>query len=230
MKKKTLLSWSSGKDSAWALHVLKQQSEFEVVGLFSTVNQEFDRVAMHAVRNELVHLQAQCVDLPIELIQIPYPCNDAHYASVMRKFIAQVKAQGIECIAFGDLFLTGVREYRERNLAGTGIEPIFPLWGIPTVELSKQMIDDGLRAKITCIDPKALPASLAGRDYDSSFLLELPHNADPCGENGEFHSFVYDGPMFREGLQIVAGETVTRDGFIFTDLLLDRGVAEYTVA
>lgn len=223
MKKKTLLSWSSGKDSAWALHVLRQQPDIDVVGLFSTVNQAFERVAMHAVRNELVQQQAEGLGLPIQLIEIPYPCDNAVYAAIMQEFMAQAKQQGIECIAFGDLFLEDVRQYREGNLAGTGIEPIFPLWGIPTDELSRQMVNSGLRAKITCVDPRKLSEAFSGRDYDESFLQDLPDSADPCGEYGEFHSFVYDGPMFRKRIDIHTGETVSRDGFIFTDLLSAQG-------
>lgn len=220
MKKITLLSWSSGKDSAWALHVLRQQQDIELVGLFSTVNQEFERVAMHAVRNDLVQQQAKSLGLPIELIQIPYPCSDSDYANIMQAFITKAKEQGIEQIAFGDLFLEDVRQYREQNLAGTGITPVFPLWGIPTDELSREMVNSGLRARITCVDPKKLPEGLSGREYDNAFLQELPPTADPCGENGEFHSFVYDGPMFKESIGIQTGKTLTRDGFIFTDLLL----------
>jgi uncharacterized protein (TIGR00290 family) len=222
MKTKTLLSWSSGKDSAWALHILRQQQNIELAGLFSTVNREFERVAMHAVRNELVHQQARSLGLPIQFIEIPYPCSDTEYAAIMQGFLTQAKEQGIEQIAFGDLFLEDVRQYREQNLAGTGITPIFPLWGIPTDELSREMVKSGLRAKVTCIDPKKLPEELSGRDYDELFLQALPDSADPCGENGEFHSFVYDGPMFQERIDIQTGKTVTRDGFVFTDLLLSK--------
>jgi len=222
MKKQTLVSWSSGKDCAWALHSLRQQSEVDVVGLFSTVNQEFERVAMHAVRNELVRQQAKSLGLPIQLIPIPYPCDDSAYGDIMKAFITQAKKQGVECIAFGDLFLESVRKYREDNLAGTGITPIFPLWGIPTEKLSREMVNSGLRAKVTCIDPKQLSADFSGRDYDESFLQDLPPHVDPCGENGEFHSFVYDGPMFEKKLSIHTGETLSRDGLVFTDLMLEE--------
>ncbi len=217
--KKTLLSWSSGKDSAWALHVLRQRGDIEIAGLFCTVNQAFARVAMHAVRVELLQQQAVHVGLPVRLIPIPYPCPDAEYEAIMGAFVNEAKQQGVECFAFGDLFLEDVRRYREAKLAETGITPLFPLWGIPTGELSREMVNQGLRARITCIDPKRLTPDLAGAEYDKSFLDRIPANVDPCGENGEFHTFAYDGPMFKKALSIVAGETVSRDGFIFTDLL-----------
>jgi uncharacterized protein (TIGR00290 family) len=219
IKKRTLLSWSGGKDSAWALQVLRQQEDIEVVGLFCTFNKKYERGAMHAVRNELIHRQAASVGLPLELIPIPDPCSDSEYKAIMADFIEGVKSMGIECIAFGDLFLEEIRSYREKSLAGTGITPLFPLWGIPTGELSKEMVSSGLRAKITCIDPKQLSAEFSGHEYDSSFLAQIPDSIDPCGEKGEFHSFAYDGPMFNDKVNICVGETVTRDGFIFTDIL-----------
>ncbi len=219
MKKPTLLSWSSGKDSAWSLQVLNQQNDIEIVGLFSTVNQEFNRVAMHAVRVELLQLQAVSVCLPIQLIPIPYPCSNSQYESIMNKFIEKTKANGIEYFAFGDLYLEDVRKYREDSLKGTGINPIFPLWGMNTKSLSEEMIDSGLKARITCVDPKQLSTDFAGIEYNKSFLECIPDNIDPCGENGEFHTFVYDGPMFKEEIKISAGETITRDGFVFTDLM-----------
>lgn len=219
MKKKTLLSWSSGKDSAWALHVLRQQQDIEVVGLFCTFNKKYERVAMHAVRNELICQQAERVGLPLHLIPIPDPCSDSEYKAIMADFIEGVKSKGIKCIAFGDLFLEEVRSYREDSLADTGITPLFPLWGMPTNELSKEMVSSGLRAIITCIDPKQLSAEFSGHVYDSSFLTQIPDSIDPCGEKGEFHSFAYDGPMFKDKVNICVGETVTRDGFIFTDIL-----------
>ena len=219
MKKITLLSWSSGKDSAWALQVLNQQNDLEIVGLFSTVNQEFDRVAMHAVRIELLQQQAASVRLPIRLIPIPYPCSNSQYESIMNKFIEKTKADGIECFAFGDLYLEDVHKYREDSLAGTGISPVFPLWSKNTKSLSREMIDSGLKAKITCIDPKQLSPDFAGNEYDKSFLEHIPDNIDPCGEKGEFHTFAYDGPMFNDKINISTGETVSRDGFVFTDLL-----------
>ena len=219
MKKKTLLSWSSGKDSAWALNVLRQQQETEVVGLFCTFNKKFERGAMHAVRNELIVQQAERAGLPLQLIPIPFPCSDAEYSIIMKNFIEEAKSQEIDTIAFGDLYLEGIRSYREENLAGTGIKPIFPLWGFPTNELSKEMVRGGLRAKITCIDPKYLPSEFAGHEYDKDFLEKIPNTVDPCGENGEFHSFAYDGPMFKGKVNVCVGETVNRDGFVYTDLL-----------
>jgi len=219
MKKKTLLSWSSGKDSAWTLHVLRQQQDIEVVGLFCTYNKKFERGAMHAVRNELICHQAEQVGLPLHLIPIPDPCSDSEYRTIMEEFIEQVKIQQIDCIAFGDLYLEDVRRYREESLAGTGITPLFPLWKLPTDELSLDMVKSGLRAIITCIDPKYISADFAGYEYNSTFLEQIPDHIDPCGENGEFHSFAFAGPMFNENVNIRVGETVTRDGFVFTDVL-----------
>jgi len=219
MKKKTLLSWSSGKDSAWTLHVLQQQEDLEVVGLFCTYNEKFERGAMHAVRNELIRLQAESAGLPLQLIPIPDPCSDSEYNKIMTDFIEQVKSQEIDCIAFGDLYLEWIRKFREDNLAESGIEALFPLWGIPTKELSKEMVDSGLRAKLTCIDPKHLSKDFAGHDYDNDFLEQIPDTVDPCGENGEFHSFAYDGPMFKNRLNIFVGDVVERDGFVFTDVM-----------
>ena len=189
------------------------------MGLFCTFNKKYQRGAMHAVRNELILRQADSVGLPLELIPIPDPCSDSEYKTIMADFIAGVKSKRIESIAFGDLFLEAIRTYREDSLAGTGITPLFPLWGLPTGELSKKMVSSGLRAKITSIDPKHLPSDFAGHEYDKTFLEQIPADVDPCGENGEFHSFVYDGPMFRNRVNIRVGETVTRDSFVYTDLL-----------
>ncbi len=220
MKKKILLSWSSGKDSAWALYILRRQPDIEVVGLFSTINQEFKRVTMHAVRIELLHQQAQNAGLPIQLIPIPHPCGDAEYGIIMKNFVDQAKQQGIGSFAFGDIFLEDVRAFREENLSDSGITPIFPLWGMATEKLSREMVYGGLRAAITCVDPKHLSADFAGQEYGESFLERIPANVDPCGENGEFHTFAYDGPMFKEPVNAAVGETVERDGFMFVDLLL----------
>jgi uncharacterized protein (TIGR00290 family) len=221
MKRKTMLAWSSGKDSAWALHILKQNPEYEVAGLFSTVNEAFNRVAMHAVRLELLMRQAQCAGLPLDIINIPYPCSNNDYEVRMKAFIEKAKDKKIECIAFGDLFLEDVRKYREEKLAGTGITPIFPLWGIPTQTLSKEMIRGGLKAVITCIDPKLIPLKFAGTEYNESFLKQIPESVDPCGENGEFHSFAFAGPMFNGPINISVGEVVHRDGFVFADAMAD---------
>jgi uncharacterized protein (TIGR00290 family) len=218
-KAQVLLSWSSGKDSAWALHVLRRRPEVEVVGLFSTVNETFRRVSMHAVRIELLELQARSVGLPLDLVEIPYPCSNEAYAACMTAFVRRSRERCIDHFAFGDLFLEDVRRYREERLADTGITPVFPLWGAPTHALSRQMLEEGLRARITCVDPGALPAETAGRAYDASFLDELPEAVDPCGEKGEFHTFVVDGPMFRRPVPVRTGEIVHRDGLVFADLL-----------
>lgn len=218
--KKTLLSWSSGKDSAWALQLLRQQADIEVVGLFTTVNKAFGRVAMHAVRIELLHLQAASVGLPVEIISLPYPCSNADYEMIMGGFVTRAKQQKIECIAFGDLFLEDIRQYRETKLADSGLTPIFPLWGMKTKTLARQMVANGLRAMITCVDPRQLATKFCGREFNADFLDSLPVGVDPCGEQGEFHSFVFDGPMFTEKIKIQSAATVNRDGFVFTDLKL----------
>jgi uncharacterized protein (TIGR00290 family) len=216
---RAILAWSSGKDSAWALHVLRQQQEVEVVGLLTTINEHFDRVAMHAVRSELLRAQALAVGLPLHPVAIPWPCSNEDYEAAMSNAVTQLKRNGVSVMAFGDLFLEDVRKYREDKLRGTGIEPVFPLWGIPTSNLARQMLDGGLRARLTCIDPKQLSAQFAGREFDADLLRDLPAEVDPCGERGEFHSFVYDGPMFKHPVPIRAGEIVERDGFVFADLL-----------
>jgi uncharacterized protein (TIGR00290 family) len=215
---KVAVSWSSGKDSAWSLHLLRQDPKVEVVALFTTLNEQFDRVAMHAVRRELLELQAESLGLPLWTVPLPWPCSNEEYETRMRHLCARAISEGIEAMAFGDLFLTDIRAYREKQLAGTGLEPLFPVWQIPTAELARTMIASGLRAKITCVDPRVLPANFAGRDFDSRFLAALPANIDPCGENGEFHSFVYDGPGFRRPIPVSVGEIVERDGFVFADL------------
>ena len=218
-KQKTLLSWSSGKDSAWALHTLRQNPQIELAGLFCTVNQAFNRVAMHGVRVELLQRQADRLGLPLQIIDIPYPCSNEQYAQVMSEFVTQARAAGVTHFAFGDLFLEDVRCYREERLQGTGISPIFPLWGSDTRELSQTMVTAGLRSVLTCVDPKQLSKDFAGRIFDATLLCDLPADVDPCGENGEFHSFAFDGPMFAQAVDFTLGETVARDGFVFTDLL-----------
>ncbi len=214
-----MLSWSSGKDSAWALHRMRENPGIALDGLFCTINQEFDRVAMHAVRVALLQQQADSVGLPIQLIPLPHPCSNADYARIMGEFVSREKDRGIECFAFGDLFLEDIREYRENALSGTGISAIFPIWGSDTRVLSAAMLEGGLRAQISCVDPKQLAPEFSGREYDADFLKDLPPGVDPCGENGEFHSFAFDGPMFGHKINIEVGETTTRDGFVFTDLL-----------
>jgi len=219
MKKKALMSWSSGKDSAWALYQLQQNKEVDVVGLFCTVNKEFNRVAMHGVRLELLQKQAESVGLPLEVIEIPNPCSNAEYEKIMGQFVAMAKNNSIEYFAFGDLFLEDIRNYREEKLKNSGIKALFPIWGIPTETLSREMVSAGLRTIITCIDPRKVPEEYAGREFNENFLTSLPETIDPCGENGEFHSFVFDGPMFKEKIAISVGEIVNRDGFVFADIL-----------
>ena len=193
---KALLAWSSGKDSAWTLHVLRQQGEVDVVGLLTTVNRSFDRVAMHAVRRDLLVAQAAAVGLPLLTVEIPYPCSNDEYEAAMAAAIGRARGDGVTAVAFGDLFLEDVRRYREDRMRGSGLTPLFPIWGIPTDALARRMVGAGLRARLTCVDPKKLPASFAGRDFDAALLDDLPPGVDPCGERGEFHSFAYDGPMF----------------------------------
>ena len=219
MRKKTLLSWSSGKDSAWALHVLRQQPELRIAGLVTTVNQLYQRIAIHAVRLELLERQAEAVGLPLQIINLPYPCSNTQYETAMEKFVAETREEGIECMAFGDLFLQDIREYREAKLAGTGITPLFPLWKMPTDLLAREMISSGLRAMISCVDPQQLPASFAGREFNEALLAALPGEVDSCGERGEFHTFAFDGPMFSKPVDIRIGEIVEREGFVYADLL-----------
>jgi uncharacterized protein (TIGR00290 family) len=219
---KALLAWSSGKDSAWSLQVLRDQAEVEVVGLLTTINEAFDRVAMHAVRTELLRAQAEATDLPLWPVPIPWPCSNAAYEAAMAEALARARAAGISAVAFGDLFLQDVRRYREDRLQGTGVRPLFPIWGTPTATLAARMVEAGLRARLTCVDPAQLDPAFAGRDFDAALLADLPPSVDPCGENGEFHSFAYDGPMFRHPIAFRAGEIVTRDGFVFADLLPER--------
>lgn len=223
MLRRVLLSWSSGKDSAWALHVLRNDPQVEVVGLLTTVNTTHGRVAMHSTRLELLRAQAQAVGLPLHIVPLPWPCSNEVYEAAMRKAIEEGVRRGATHIAFGDLFLEDIRAYRVKQLEGCGLEPLFPIWHEPTGPLARQMIDAGLQAVITCVDPKKLPRSFAGRRFDHALLDELPHGVDPCGENGEFHTCVLAGPMFREPLRAVAGETVERDGFVFADLLPEGG-------
>jgi uncharacterized protein (TIGR00290 family) len=218
--KRILLAWSSGKDSAWALHVLRQSGEYEVVGLLTTFNEAFDRVAMHAVRRQLVEAQAAAVGVPLWPVYIPWPCSNEEYESKMASACERAIADGIEAIAFGDLYLEDVRAYRERQLAPTGLTPLFPLWKIPTDRLVREMIAAGQRATITCVDPKKLGREFAGREIDLALVNALPEGVDPCAENGEFHSFAFAGPQFAHPLDIRAGEVVDRDGFVFADVTL----------
>jgi uncharacterized protein (TIGR00290 family) len=216
---KIVLSWSSGKDSAWTLHLLRQQPNIQVVALLTTFNSGANRVAMHAVRRTLVEAQAERVGIPLWAVELPWPCSNLVYEDLMRAACLRATAEGVTGVAFGDLFLHDVRDYRVRQLQDTGLEPLFPLWQIPTKKLSRDMIAAGVRARITCVDPSKLAKSFAGRDYDLAFLASLPAEVDPCGENGEFHTFVYDAPVFSHPIEIQTGEVVERDGFVFSDLL-----------
>ncbi len=216
---RALLSWSSGKDCAWALHTLRQSGEADVVGLLTTVNDVYDRVAMHGVRRSLLEAQAKAAGLPLWIVPIPSPCSNAQYEEAMGGAMTRARKGGIEAVAFGDLFLEDIRAYREEKLAGTGIRPLFPLWGQPTSQLAHAMIAAGVRAYVTCVDPKQIPASFAGRLWDRFFLDELPAAADPCGENGEFHTFVCEGPMFQTAILTQLGTVAEREGFVFADLL-----------
>ncbi|RYZ01765.1 MAG: adenine nucleotide alpha hydrolase [Myxococcales bacterium] len=222
MAEKAMLSWSSGKDSAWTLHMLRQQQELEVVGLLTTVNEQFDRVAMHAVRSELLRAQAEAAGLPLLEVKLPWPCHNEQYEAAMAAAMVEVKARGVTAMAFGDLFLEDIRAYREQKLEGTGVRPVFPLWGKPTAELARQMIAGGLQARLTCVDPRVMPSALAGRAFDEALLRDLPASVDPCGERGEFHTFVHSGPMFERAIPIESGEVVERDGFVFADLRAGR--------
>jgi uncharacterized protein (TIGR00290 family) len=217
--KRILVSWSSGKDCAWALHLLRQQPDVEVIGLLTTINAEFDRVAMHGTRRAILEAQADAAGLSLWVVPLPWPCSNEDYEQRMAEVCLRAVREGIEAIAFGDLFLQDVRAYRERQLKATGIEPLFPLWEIPTAELARAMIAGGLRAKLVCVDSRQLDPAFAGREFDTALLNDLPSTVDPCGERGEFHSCVYDGPMFSHPIALEAGEIVNRDGFIFSDFI-----------
>jgi uncharacterized protein (TIGR00290 family) len=215
---KILLSWSSGKDSAWALHLLNQQYPGAVSALLTTVNEAMDRVAMHGVRRYVLEAQARAAGLPLHVVHLPHPCPNDVYEARMRVAIDEATANGFTHAAFGDLFLEDIRRYREEKLAGTGLEPLFPVWGIPTSELAEQMIDGGLRARIACVDTRRLDAGFAGREFDRFLLRALPPDVDPCGERGEFHSCVYAGPMFKEPIALETGETHAVAPYVWRDL------------
>lgn len=221
MIKSVLLSWSSGKDCAWALHVLRQQRDVAVVGLVTTTNEAFDRVAMHGVRRSLVEAQAAAAGLPIAIVPLPWPCSNAVYEARMTEAFSRARESGITHVAFGDLFLEEVRDYRIRQLAGTGLEPLFPLWGTAddTPALARTRMAAGLRGVVTCVDPRQCPETIAGRTWDEALLTDLPAAVDPCGERGEFHTFCTHGPMFSRPIDVVGGDIVTRDGFAFAELM-----------
>jgi uncharacterized protein (TIGR00290 family) len=215
---KTLLAWSSGKDSAWTLHVLRSQG-IEVSALLTTLNQAADRVAMHGVRRTVLEAQAVAAGIPLWQVPLPWPCTNDDYEARMADACRRAVAEGFDTIAFGDLFLADIRAYRERQLAGSRLTPIFPLWQIPTAQLARDMIGSGLRARLSCVDSRQLDAAFAGREFDVALLADLPASVDPCGENGEFHTCVYDGPMFGTPIALESGEVRNVDGFVYTDLI-----------
>ncbi len=216
---KIWLSWSSGKDSAWALHAMRSSRKYQVTALLTTINRDAGRVAMHAVREELLEAQAAALGLPLVKIYIPAKCSNAVYEEAMSAAMAAARESGVDHIAFGDLFLEDIRRYREEKLRAVGMTPVFPIWGIETHRLARDMVDGGLRAHLTCVDPKQLDRKFAGRVFDAQLLSDLPATVDPCGENGEFHSFAFAGPMFHAPVRVAPGEIVERDGFVFGDLL-----------
>jgi len=216
-KKRVLLSWSSGKDSAWSLHILRQRGDCEIVGLLTTVNSEFDRVAMHGTRRSVLEAQARAAGLPLWDVPLPWPCSNQDYEERMREVCERAVAERVQAVAFGDLFLSDIRAYREAQLRGTGLEPLFPLWQAPTAQLARDMIAGGVRARLACVDTKQLAESFVGREFEEALLREFPSEVDPCGERGEFHTCVYAGPMFSETISLETGEIVVRDGFIYAD-------------
>jgi uncharacterized protein (TIGR00290 family) len=219
MKRRAWMSWSSGKDSAYALSVARQQADLEITALLTTVTETFGRVSMHGVREELLLAQAAATGLPLVQVRIPSPCSNADYEQRMGEALARALAGGVDTVVFGDLYLADIRAYREDRLKAVGIRAEFPLWKRDTRALALEMIEAGVRAVLTCVDPKQVPRELAGREFDASLLADLPPSADPCGENGEFHTFVYAGPALGEPIAVRRGEVVERDGFVFADLL-----------
>jgi len=215
--KRVLLSWSSGKDSAWTLHTLRRTAEIEVVGLLTTLNSEFQRVAMHGTRRSVLEAQAAAAGVPLWTVPLPWPCSNEIYEQRMAEVCERAVTARVDAVAFGDLFLEDVRAYRERQLKPTGLEPMFPLWGLPTEALANTMVAGGLRARVACVDSAKLPEALAGREFDAAFLADLPPGTDPCAERGEFHTCVYAGPMFASPLTLKSGAVVNRDGFVFAD-------------
>ena len=219
MKKRTLLSWSSGKDSAWSLHLLRQDPEVEILGLFTVMNGEADRASMHATRRAMLERQARAAGLPLETIPLPFPCTMEQCNAIMGRFVRGAVERGIACMAFGDLFLEDIRRYRVDQLAGSGIEPLFPVWGLPTAELARAMLAAGVQATVSSVDLTRLPAETAGKPWDAALLDSLPAGCDPCGENGEIHTIVTDGPMFGAPIPFTVGETLQRDGFAYADVI-----------
>jgi uncharacterized protein (TIGR00290 family) len=218
-KPKALIAWSSGKDSAWALHEVRRAGDYEVVGALTTVTETFGRVSMHGVRNELLEAQLAAAGLAPTLVPIPFPCPNDVYEARMQATLAAAKADGVTHVIFGDLFLEDVRAYREQKLAGSGITPVFPIWQRPTQALAAEMIEAGVETYLICIDLKQLSQDFAGRRLDRELVAALPPGVDPCGERGEFHTFVAAGPMLSGRVAVRVGETVLREGFAYTDLL-----------
>jgi uncharacterized protein (TIGR00290 family) len=222
---KALISWSSGKDSAFSLHEIRRAGEYEVVGALTTVTETFDRVSIHGVRQEILLAQCEAAGLPPRVVPIPYPCPNAIYEARMAEAVVSAAREGITHIIFGDLFLADIKAYREQKLNGTGITPVFPLWQRPTLPLARAMIDSGMEAYLATVDLKRLPAEFAGRKFDSKLLADLPDGVDPCGENGEFHTCVVAGPIFSRRLPVTIGERVERDGYAYSDLVMGEDVA-----
>jgi uncharacterized protein (TIGR00290 family) len=225
MRPKALISWSSGKDSAFALHEVRRAGEFDVVGALTTVTETFGRVSIHGVRQEILHAQLDAAGLPPRIVPIPYPCPNEIYEARIGEAVARAVQEGITHIIFGDLFLADIRAYREQKLAGTGITPVFPLWHRPTLPLAEAMIASGLEAYVATVDLRKLPADFAGRKFDSSLLANLREGVDPCGENGEFHTCVIAGPMFSRRIPVATGARVERDGYAYCDLVMANVVA-----
>ncbi len=221
-RSKALISWSSGKDSAFALHEVRRSGEFEVVGALTTVTETFARVSIHGVRQEILLAQLDAAGLPPRIVPIPYPCPNEIYEARMGEAVAQAVRDGITHIIFGDLYLADIRAYREQKLVGTGLTPVFPLWERPTLPLAHAMLASGLEAWLATVDLKRLPAEFAGRKFDLSLLADLPEGVDPCGENGEFHTCVVAGPIFSKRLPVVTGERVERDGYAYCDLVMEK--------
>jgi len=215
-----LISWSSGKDSAFALHEIRRAGEFDVVGALTTVSETFERVSIHGVRQEILYAQCEAAGLPPRIVPIPYPCPNEIYEARMGAAVERAAQEGISHIIFGDLFLADIRAYREQKLAGTGITPLFPLWQRPTLQLAQAMIESGIEAYVATVDLKKLPAEFAGRKFDRELLTDLPEGIDPCAENGEFHTCVVAGPMFARRIPVVTGERVERDGYAYCDLVM----------
>jgi uncharacterized protein (TIGR00290 family) len=219
MSKRVLVSWSSGKDCAWMLHTLKKQKDVELVGLVTTVNAHSERVAMHATRQAILKAQASSLGLPLQIVPLPWPCPNVQYELAMRAALEIAASQNVTHLAFGDLFLEDIRDYRCQLLRNSGIEPWFPIWQESTNTLAYQMIDEGFEAYLTCVDARKLPSSFAGRRFDHDLLKELPQCIDPCGENGEFHTCVLDGPIFNSRINTMKGAISERDGFVYADII-----------